>query len=212
MTAARRGILLSRMQTLGIADSSDRSESRLKSLFWPSIQSGADVDYLGAQGYWVCTFIAGITFFFTLLRGQYILAPALLLFFYFGGVGVRERDLFAGAIVFAFYGLDTLISLVFLLFATPWGMIVIRILVSALLLSNLRATWIASQWEPTSERATLPPRFGETLADKFADLWPAWIWPKVRIIYYIFSLAVVLLFGLGMAAIVVRSIGITLHK
>src|SRR5512141_397099 len=103
------------MQTLGISDSSDRSDSRLKSLFWPSIQSGADVDYLGAQGYWVCTFVGALTFFLLLLSGQYILAAALLLFFHFGGVGVRERDLFAAAIVLAFYGLDTLISLTFLL-------------------------------------------------------------------------------------------------
>ena len=193
------------MQTLGISDSTDRSDSRLKSLFWPSIQSGADVDYLGAQGYWVCTFVAGMTFLFMLATGQYIMAPALLLFFYFGGVGVRERDLFAAIIVFAFYGLDTLVSLVFLLFVTPWGMIVLRVLISALLLSNLRATWIASQWEPASEQAALPPRFGETFADKFADLWPAWIWPKVKIIYYVFALGLMIIVGLGVAVMVMRT-------
>ena len=193
------------MQTLGISDPTDRSDSRLKSLFWPSIQSGADVDYLGAQGYWVCTFIAGMTFLSMLATGQYIMAPALLLFFYFGGVGVRERDLFAAVIVLAFYGLDTLISLVFLLFVTPWGMIVLRVIISALLLSNLRATWIASQWSPTSEQAALPPRFGETFADKFADLWPAWIWPKVKIIYYVFALGLMIIVGLGVAAMVMRT-------
>jgi hypothetical protein len=37
------------MQTLGLSDSMPRSESRLKSLFWPSIESSSDVDYLGAQ-------------------------------------------------------------------------------------------------------------------------------------------------------------------
>jgi hypothetical protein len=84
-------------------------------------------------------------------------------------------------------------------------MIVLRVIVSALLLSNLRATWIASNWEPNSERAALPPRLGETFADKFADLWPAWIWPKVRIIYYIFSLAVLLVFALGIAALIFRA-------
>jgi hypothetical protein len=193
------------MQTLGITDSSDRSESRVKSLLWPSIQSGADVDYLGAQGYWVCTFVAVLACLTSLLTGQIILAASLLLFFYFGGVGVRERDLFAAVIVFAFYALDTLISITFLLFASPWGMIVLRVIVSALLLSNLRATWIASNWEPNSERAALPPRLGETFADKFADLWPAWIWPKVRIIYYVFSLAVLLVFALGIATLILRA-------
>jgi hypothetical protein len=69
------------MQTLGITDSSDRSESRVKSLLWPSIQSGADVDYLGAQGYWVCTFVAVLACLTSLLTGQIILAASLLLFF-----------------------------------------------------------------------------------------------------------------------------------
>ena len=49
------------MQTLGLSESTPRTDSRLKSLFWPSITSGADVDYLGAQGYWVCSAIAILT-------------------------------------------------------------------------------------------------------------------------------------------------------
>jgi hypothetical protein len=203
-TAAELSLILP-MQTLGISDSADRSDGRLKSLFWPTIQSGADIDYLGAQGFWVCSFVGAISFFFSLLTGQYVLAAALLLFFHFGGVGVRERDLFAAAIVLTFYGIDTLISLTFLIFSTPWGMIAFRIVVCALLLSNLRATWIASHWEPTSENAALPPRFRDTWSDKLADLWPAWIWPKVRIGYYIFAFAVVLVFVLGVSAIVLRS-------
>jgi hypothetical protein len=35
-----------------------RTEGRLKSLLWPSIRNGNDVDYLGAQGYWVCALVA----------------------------------------------------------------------------------------------------------------------------------------------------------
>lgn len=193
------------MQTLGISDSAERSESRLKSLFWPSIQSGADVDYLGAQGFWVCTLVAVISFLSAFATGHYLLAAALLLFFHFGGVGVRERDLLAAAIVFGPYAFETLILLTFMIVTTPWGMAVLRVIFSALLLSNLRATWIASNWEPTSEKAVLPPRFGDTFGDKFADLWPAWIWPKVRIAYYIFALLVMLFFALGIAALVMRA-------
>ncbi len=192
------------MQTLGISDSAERSDSRLKSLFWPSVQSGADVDYLGAQGYWVCTFVAVISFFLTLMTGRPLLAATLLLFYHFGGVGVRERDLFAAAIVFGSYALDTIVSLAFLMLGSPGG-IVVRIAVSALLLSNLRATWIASKWQPDSEQAALPPRMGDTFSDKFADLWPQWIWPKVRIIYYIFALGVVLISMLGVTALLLRA-------
>jgi hypothetical protein len=75
------------MQTLGLSDSDPRSEGRIKSLFWPSIQSGADVDYLGAQGYWVCTFVGVSAFLFSLLQGKPILGVTVLLFFYFGESG-----------------------------------------------------------------------------------------------------------------------------
>src|SRR5258708_5436806 len=58
------------MQTLGLSESAPRSEGRLKSLFWPSIQTGSDVDYLGAQGYWVCTFAALLSFVFSTASGH----------------------------------------------------------------------------------------------------------------------------------------------
>ena len=193
------------MQTLGLSNSSERTENRLKSLFWPSIQSGADVDYLGSQGYWICSFVAIASFLFLLLQGRPILAFAVLLFFYIGGVGVRERDLLAAALVFAFYVMDTLTSLLALMVATPWGMLVFRILISALLLSNLRATWIASHWRPESDEAALPPRLAESWSDKFADRWPAVLWPKVRILYYVFALCFLLLALVGLANLVIRS-------
>ena len=47
-------------------------------------------------------------------------------------------------------------------------MIVFRIFVTVLLLSNIRATWIASKWKTDSEEAALPPRLNETWSDKFA--------------------------------------------
>jgi hypothetical protein len=165
-----------RVETLGLSASPTRSESRLKALFWPSIQNGSDVDYLGAQGYWVCTLVAVAWFTFLIVGGRIIAALAIFLFYYVGGVGVRERSRYAAAVVFSMYFLDTLIS--------PG---VARVLFSGLLLSNLRATWIAANWKLESEEAILPPRLGETWGDKLADIFPAWFWPKVRIIYYAFS-------------------------
>ena len=170
-----------RMETLGLSDSSPRSDGRLKSLFWPSIQNGTDVDYLGTQGYWVCTILAVISFVAMWVNGMPITGAVMLLFFYVGGVGVRERSRYAALAVLFMYALDSLV--------TRPG--VVRILIGALLLSNLRATWIASSWQADSEAAILPPRMAETLGDKFADRLPQWLWPKVRIPYYIF--AVVLL-------------------
>ncbi len=83
---------------------------------------------------------------------------------------------------------------------------VIRILFAALLLSNLRATWIASGWKPGSEEAFLPPRLNETWTDKFRDMLPGWLWPKARIFYYIFSAAFLLLAAFGVVMMLLGKI------
>jgi hypothetical protein len=64
---------------------------------------------------------------------------------------------------------------------------------------------MASNWQPDSEQATLPPRLGDTWSDKFADLWPAIIWPRVRIVYYVFSGLFLLLVVIGLARMMLRS-------
>ena len=167
------------MQTLGLSDSTIRSESRLRSLFWPSIQSGADVDYLAVQGFWVCTIVGMISLATLCFAGQPITGILVFLIFHLGGVGVREHNPFAAVVMLAYYGLDWL--------AAP-GFSVVRIILTALLLSNVRATWIAGGWKADSEEAVLPPRLAETFFDKLADTWPAFIWPKVKVLYYILSL------------------------
>jgi len=164
------------MQTLGISDSTSRSESRLKSLFWPSIESGVDVDYLALQGYWVCTVVASLSLAILFAAHQPIIGIVTFLFFYLGGVGVREHSRFAATVVFIFYAIDTLASFK-LLMASP-GMIVLRVIITALLLSNLRATWIAANWKPGADDAAMPMRLSDTLTDKFANDWPTWIWPN----------------------------------
>jgi hypothetical protein len=190
------------MQTLGLSDSTVRSESRLKSLFWPSIQSGADVDYLAVQGFWVCT-IVGLMSLVFLAATQPITAILVFLLFHLGGVGVREHNPFAAAVMLAYYLVDFLASAFFLLTSSP-GVGVVRIIVIALLLSNLRATWIASGWKPESEEAALPPRMGETFADKLSDKWPAFIWPKIKWLYYVYSFALLVLMVAGLILVFLR--------
>jgi hypothetical protein len=187
------------MQTLGLSDSTTRSDGRLKSLFWPSIQSGADVDYLAVQGFWVCTIVGIVSLvFLTLFAHQPIVGVLVFLLFYFGGVGVREHNAFAAAVTLVYYVVDFLVSAFFLFVSSP-GIGVVRIIVIALLLSNLRATWIAGNWKPDSEEAALPPRLSDTFADKMADQWPAWLWPKIKIVYYIYASGFVFLGMVGTA-------------
>ena len=193
------------MQTLGLSDSSTRSESRLKSLFWPSIQSGADVDYFAVQGFWVCTIVGTMSLVFLTLAQQPITGLLVFLLFHLGGVGVREHNPFAATIVFVYYVVDFLASFVFLFLNSP-AIGVVRLIIIALLLSNLRATWIAGGWKPNSEEAALPPRFGETFLDKLADKWPAFIWPKVKVFYYIFSFGFLALTVAGLIIIRLRGV------
>lgn len=180
------------MEILGLSESTPKTEGRLKSLFWPSIQSGADVDYLGTQGFWVCTIVAVVSLGFLLLAGHPIIAVCIFLYFYLGGVGVRERSFFAAAMVFLLYALETFLG----------NIGVVRILLTALLFSNMRATWLASQWKPGSDEAAMPPRFNDTLMDKLADQLPLILWPKLRWVYYIYSVGylIVTVIGLGMVA------------
>jgi hypothetical protein len=182
------------MQTLGLSDSTPRSESRLKSLFWPSIQSASDVDYMGAQGYWVCALTAALSLVVLIAAGHPIAAVSTALFYYLGGVGVRERSQYAATVVLVLFVADTVLA----------GFSIVRILLTALLLSNLRATWIASEWKPESSEAILPPRFSETWTDKFADIFPMWLWPKVRVVYYAFSACLLVLSAIGLMVLFKR--------
>jgi len=90
------------MQTLGLSDSTVRTESRLKSLFWPSIQSGVDVDYLAVQGFWVCTTIGILSMIFLVLGRQPVTGLLVFLLFHISGVGVREHNPFAAAVILSF--------------------------------------------------------------------------------------------------------------
>lgn len=186
------------MQTLGISDSTPETESRLKSLFWPSINTANDVDYLGTQGYWICTVVAVASFFFTALLGHPLVGLFVLLFYYLGGVGVRERSRYAATVVFTAYAFEILLS----------GIGVIRVLFSALLLSNLRAIWIAATWRPEADAAALPPRLSETWSDRLSDQFPTWLWPKIRIAYYVFSGAYIIAVIIGLWTVLARRLAV----
>jgi hypothetical protein len=81
-------------------------------------------------------------FFLAVSAHQPIIGVLVFLLFHLGGVGVREHNPFAAAIVLFYYLVDFLASAVFLFVNSP-GLGVLRVILMALLLSNLRATGIA---------------------------------------------------------------------
>lgn len=193
------------MQTLRLSESTAQPDNRLKSLFWPSVETSNDVDYLGSQGYWVCAIVGVLTCVAAAVQGHWISGLAGFLFYYLGGVGVRERSRYAATVVLVLFVGDFIAGVVL---AGPAavgpGIGVVRLLLTAVLISNLRATWIASRWKPDSDEAALPPRFGVTWGEKFADRLPMWLWPKIRILYYIFSVSFLAMVAVGVAILALR--------
>ena len=181
------------MQTLGISDSTPASDSRLKNIFWPTIRTGSDVDTLGSQGYWVCAIVAVFAFVSSVVVGNPLVGVFLLLNYYLGGVGVRQHSFYAAVVIFVMFFADTLFS--------PG---ILKVFGCVLLLSVVRATFLASFWEPKEAEAERSVRFSETWGDKFADTLPEWLWPKVRIVYYVFSASFLALVLVGLVMVMHR--------
>jgi hypothetical protein len=80
---------------------------------------------------------------------------------------------------------------------------IFRILFAVVLLSNLRATFLASKWKPAAEGEDQPTRFNETLTDKFVDQMPAKLWPILQIPFLILGISkllfVLTVFGFAIA-------------
>jgi hypothetical protein len=170
------------MQTLGLSDSTPRVESRWKALFWPSIRHETDVDYVSRQGFFLCIAVAVMTLALGALQGSIFSALFEAVFFFLGGMGVRARSRFAAVAVFASYLLSGLI----LQRIMGNGFGVVRIIGLALLLANVRATWLSAAWRNT---ATEPPPvpLDETIWDRLTDRLPLILWPKARWLFYVLA-------------------------
>ena len=91
------------MQTLGLSEATERTDGRLKSLFWPSVKTSSDVDYLGSQGLWVCSAIGVLSAVMLTIAGSPIVGLFVLLMYYLAGVGVREGSRYAAGWAFVTY-------------------------------------------------------------------------------------------------------------
>jgi hypothetical protein len=187
------------MQTLGVSNSTPQSESRLKNIFWPTIRSATDVDTLGTQGFWICVIVAVLALGEMTILGQPMLGLLMGIYFYLGGVGVREHNVYSAIVVFIMFLANTV--------ASPG---ILNVILTAVLLSTLRATFIASFWEPGAADTEMPIRLSETWGDKFADQWPKWLWPKFQIVYYIYSACFLFIMLLGTVVIALRRAGVSI--
>ena len=176
------------MQTLNLSGSEKKSDGRLKSLFWPTVENAWDVDYLGQQGFWICLAIGVFSLVLIAIEASQVpnaagrvgvLILGILIFFVYlvGGMGVRESSWPAAAMIFTIYVINLLGS------GTPPG--ILSLIICAVLLSNVRATFIASRWKPLAEDEDRPMRFNETFRDKLVDQLPPKAWPILKIPFFI---------------------------
>jgi hypothetical protein len=169
----------------------------LKSIFWPTVENAWDVNYLGRQGFWICLIVAALQLAVALASGNPIMivaGAASALVFLLGGMGVREASWPAAALVFSIYFAGLLFTL-----ASRQLPGILTIVAAGILLSNVRAAFLASEWRPAAEDEDRPTRFKETWGDKLADQLPAKAWPVLQIPF--FGLAALLLL-LSLAAVV----------
>jgi hypothetical protein len=197
------------MQTLGLSGESQRSDGRLKSIFWPTVQNAWDVDSLGRQGFWICVIIGAFQFGVSLFTGSpiaIVIGVMAAVAFVIGGMGVRESNWPAAAMVFAIFFLG-------LLYTMAIGRLpgILSIFAAAILLSNLRAAFLASEWRPSGEDEDKPTRFNETLSDKLADQLPAKAWPVLQIPFFVLSAFLLLLSLVGLGLVVSQRFGIVPH-
>ncbi len=167
------------MQTLGISDSTPRTEGRLKVLFWPTIRNDGDFDYITEQGFWVCFIVAVVTLVFGIFTHSPFWGGFESLFYFLAGVGVRQRNKLAAITAFVGYLLSALVLQRY----AGNGFGIVRVIFLALLLSNIRGIWLSSRWKKAGDVAEEPIRLKETIFDKLSDQLPSRIWPRAKWIF-----------------------------
>jgi hypothetical protein len=174
------------MQILGLSESTPKSENRLKSLFWPRVRYTEDVELLGTQGYWVCVVVACSTVLIGLSTGHGIASLVDSIFYYLSGVGIRRGSRFAAVAAFLIYLLGVIVNI---RVAHNAGIGAIFFL--ALLLANVRATWLAKRFvaQQAAEGLVIPQPTESVFTDKI----PRVVWPIARWLYYV--LACLMLLG-----------------
>jgi hypothetical protein len=183
------------MQTLGLSDSTPRTESRWRALLWPTIRNEGDFDYITAQGFWICFVVAIFTAAFSAISGSPATGVFEGAFFFFAALGVRQRSRAAAITAFVAYFLSALVLQRY----TGNGFGVLRIIFLALLFANIRGNWLSARW--ANDQQEIPvPRLNHTIGDKLSDQLPIFLWPKIRFLFYLLAGIEIALLLIGLFA------------
>jgi hypothetical protein len=179
----RAALELRDMQTLGLSDSTPRTESRWRALLWPTIRNEGDFDYVTTQGLWICFIVSALTLVLNALSGSLFLGVLEGSFFFLAGVGVRQRSRVAAVTAFSSYFLGALVLQRY----TGNGFGIVRIIFLALLFANIRGNFLSARWVSEPEPAPPSLRLSQTLGDKLSDQLPMFLWPRGRFVFYLLA-------------------------
>lgn len=67
------------------------------------------------------------------------------------------------------------------------GFGIVRIIFLALLFANIRGNWLSARWAIDQPPSVAPARLNQTIGDKLSDQLPMFLWPKVRVAFYLLA-------------------------
>lgn len=187
------------MSTLGLDGRPQSEDTLLQRIFWPRNHAG-DADALGQQGYWVCLFVGVISAGISVFTGHPFLGLLVLAFYWLGGIGVREHSVAAAIIVALGY-------IAAFVFAVALGRFpgLVDLAITAILLGNIRGTYVASSWRAKGDPEVFPDRLNTTFFDWLVDQLPAKLWPKGRYAFFSVTVLYAALMAFAMVGIMHRS-------
>ena len=151
------------MQTLGLSDSTPKSEGRLRALLWPTIVSDVAASTVGQNALYACVGVGALTIILVVLRiapVDSLLDAALFLML---GIGVRQFSMAASILALLLYVTNVAMSI-------AHGVIgaggVVAVIITSLFISSVRAALFMRRHK------------GALQIDKWARIWK-WTRPVV---------------------------------
>lgn len=160
-------------------------------LFWPGNRP-EEAYLLGIQGYLLCIVIALVSAATLGFDKQYTAALLTFLFYFLGGIGVREHERLAALLITAGYLLNLIANWIS---GAPPG--AFTILGAILLLANIRATLIAHRWARRRHHEVSLERLSDSWSERLLDELPAYFWPRVRVLFILIAAIYLLLVLIG---------------
>ncbi|HEX4155850.1 MAG TPA: hypothetical protein VHY48_09565 [Acidobacteriaceae bacterium] len=186
------------MSILGLDGRPQRENNIFQRIFWPGNHAG-EADALGQQGFWVCLVVGLLSAAVALWTGHPLLALLTLAFYWLGGMGVREHSVTAAIIV----ALGYIASLAIVIIGGRFPGL-LDIAITAILIGNIRGTYVASSWQAKGDPEVFPSRMNTTFFDWLVDQIPAKLWPKGRYVFFLVSAVYGVLLTLGTVALLHR--------